>query len=99
MRKNGFKLFSPVFEEYIRLNLPVKLPPKEAKLFKLLRNNVGKVVTKYEIFQALWGSDSEKGSDWALDALVYRLRSHPFIKSHGYIIESQKKVGYSLIQG
>lgn len=40
----------------------------------------------------------EVASDWALDALIYRLRKHPFIKTHGYIIESHKKVGYTLMQ-
>ncbi len=75
----------------------MKLPAKEAQLFKLLRNNIGKVISKDEIFSEVWGNDSE-ASDWALDALIYRLRKHSFMTSHGYIIESQKKVGYTLVQ-
>lgn len=93
-----FELFTPLLSEYIRLNLPVKLPVKEAKLFKLLRKNAGNIVTKDEIFAEVWVEDSENATDWALDALVYRLRKHPFIQSQGYIIESHKKVGYTLIQ-
>lgn len=95
----SFELFTPLLADYIKANLSVKLPPKEAKLFKLLRNNIGRVVAKDEIFQTLWENEPEKGTDWALDALIYRLRKHPFITSQGYIIESQKKVGYTLIQG
>lgn len=95
--KSNYKLFSPILEEYIKTNLPVKLPVKEARLFKLLRRNMGNIVPKDEIFTEVWGEGGET-SDWALDALIYRLRKHPFIKAHGYIIESHKKVGYSLIQ-
>ncbi|MBI2597455.1 winged helix-turn-helix domain-containing protein [Candidatus Daviesbacteria bacterium] len=59
---------------------------------------MGNVVSKDEIFTEVWGEESENATDWALDALIYRLRKHPFLKAHGYIIESYKKVGYSLIQ-
>lgn len=44
------------------------------------------------------GENYEGATDWALDALIYRLRNSTFMKSHGYIIESHKKVGYTLIQ-
>lgn len=94
---NG-SLFTPLLAEYIKTNLPIKLPVKEAKLFKLLRRNMGNVVNKDEIFTEVWGENSQEATDWALDALIYRLRKHPFIKANGYIIESQKKVGYTLIQ-
>lgn len=96
MVKNG-KLFTPLLSDYIKQNLPMKLPVKEAKLFKLLRKNMGRTVSKDEIFASVWEDDSENASDWALDALIYRLRKHPFITSLGYIIESHKKVGYTLI--
>ncbi len=95
--KTQTRLFSPLLAEYIKTNLPHKLPAKEAKLFKLLRNNMGKVVAKDEIFQSVWG-ESQDATDWALDALIYRLRNSQFMKSHGYVIESHKKVGYTLIQ-
>lgn len=93
-----FELFTPLLAEYIKQNMPVNLPVKESKLFKLLRNNMSKTVSKDEIFAEVWGQDSDNATDWALDALIYRLRKHPFMKSHNYIIESQKKVGYTLIQ-
>ena len=95
--KNGPRLFSPLLEQYIKTNLPNKLPPKESRLFKLLRKNIGRVVSKDEIFAEVWGEDTNSATDWALDALIYRLRNSNFIKSQGYIIESQKKIGYSLV--
>jgi len=95
-----YELFTTLLSEYIKTNLPVKLPVKESKLFKLLRQNMGRTVSKDEIFNVVWdpASAGEGATDWALDALIYRLRKHPFIQANGYIIESQKKVGYTLIQ-
>ncbi|MBI2329987.1 helix-turn-helix domain-containing protein [Candidatus Daviesbacteria bacterium] len=90
------QIFTPLLSEYIKTNMPVRLPAKENILFKLLKENIGKTVTKDEIFAAVW-PDSEEATDWALDALIYRMRNHPYLKAQGYIIESQKKVGYTLI--
>ena len=93
-----YRLFTPLLSEYIKTNMPVKLPVKENKLFKLLRANMGKTVSKDEIFAEVWPSDSDSATDWALDALIYRLRKHPFMQANNFVIESQKKVGYTLIQ-
>lgn len=100
IKQEGSKceLFTRLLADYIKANLNIKLPPKEAKLFRLLRNNAGKVVSKDEIFATLWQDDPDKATDWALDALIYRLRKHPFTKNQGYIIESHKKIGYTIIQ-
>jgi len=98
MVTEGHQLFTPLLTQYIRENMPIRLPAKEAKLFKLLKLNMGKTVPKEEIFNEVWGENNDSATDWALDALIYRLRKHPFMLSHGYIIESNKKVGYSLIQ-
>lgn len=95
--KKEIRLFSPVLAEYIKINIPHKLPVKERTLFNLLRKNFGRVVSKDDIFKEVW-QGSQDATDWALDALIYRLRKHPLLKSRGYIIESQKKVGYTLIQ-
>jgi len=92
------KLFTPLLEDYIKTNLPAKLPVKENTLFKLLKASLGEIVPKDEIFKEVWGEDDDSATDWALDALIYRLRKHPFMSSQGYIIESHKKVGYTLIQ-
>ena len=92
---SGYRLFTPLLEEYIKTNLPLRLSHNEAKLFKLLRKNEGRIVPEDEIFKEVWGS-SRIASDWALDALIYRLRRNPTFSSQ-YAIESHKKQGFSLI--
>lgn len=89
------KTFTPLLTDYIKSHLRLKLPAKENQLFNLLKRNPGKVITKDEIFNALW-SDGD-GSDWALDALIYRLRKNPTFAAN-YSIESQKKVGYIFVR-
>ena len=92
---NG-NLFSQLFSEFVKRHSRLKLAKKEAQLFKLLKTNLGKLVSKDRIYNELW-PDGE-GSDWALDALVYRIRKNPTFISSGYILENQKKVGYMLIR-
>lgn len=87
---------SPLLEGYIKANSRLKLPVKESKLFKFLKSNLNKVVTKDEIFNTLW--EDEEASDWTLNALIYRLRKNPTFKASGYLIESYKKIGYTLIK-
>jgi len=92
-------LFSKIFTEYVKKHTSIKLPVKEAMLFRLLKKNMDRVVKKEEIFRALWSEDDEEfGSDWALNSLIYRLRKNPFFAAKGYIIESHKKVGYMLLR-
>ena len=91
-------LLSPLLVDYIKLNVRFRLSVKESQLFQLLKNKKGKLVSKDEIFSGLWGEDNEEATDWALNSLIYRLRKNPTFIASGYIIESQKKVGYSLIK-
>ena len=70
------KLFSPLLAQYIKQNSSFKLPVKEYKLFNVLKKNIGKIVTKDEIFQHVWGEDYTEASDWALNSLIYRLRKN-----------------------
>lgn len=99
IQENGeYKLFSSILESYVKSQTSEKLPTKEAKLFSLLKNRLGKVVSKDEIFESIWKDDSDEASDWALDALIYRLRRHPAFVSKGYLIENQKKQGYTLVK-
>jgi len=39
---------------------------------------MGNVVSKDDIFATVWSDSPDQASDWALDALIYRLRKHPF---------------------
>lgn len=97
----GYELFTPLLSEYIVHHHPKRLPLKEAKLFKLLKQHLGKVVEKEEIFSVLWPEDSkeyDKASEWALNSLIYRLKkNHTFITS-GYHLENHKKEGYILFK-
>lgn len=95
---SGYSLFTPLLAQYVKQTLVPKLPPREAKLFRLLKENLGKTVSKDEIFNTVWEENVENATNWALDALIYRLRKHPFIHAGGYIIESYKKIGYILMQ-
>jgi len=90
----GYELFTPLLKEYILSKGEVKIPAKEGKLFKLLKQNLGQVVSKDQIFDYVYPDDLDGASDWALNALVYRLRKNPSFKSGGFIIENYKKMGY-----
>ncbi len=97
-RNEVLEPFTPLLAMYIKKNLRVQLPKKEMELFLLLRDKTGRVVTKEEIFATLWPQDSDGATDWALNALVYRLRKNSTFVASGYEIESQKKVGYVLVR-
>ncbi len=88
-------LFSPLFSDYLAGLYGQRLPAKEQRLFSLLKRSLGSVVPKRVIIDTVW-KDSEVGSEWALNALIYRLRKHPAFVAKGYTIENHKKVGYIL---
>lgn len=95
------KLFTPLLAEYILQHHPKRLPIKEAKLFNLLKQNLGQVVSKEEIFDTLWPQDSkefDKASEWALNSLIYRLKKNFTFLASGYVIENHKKAGYILFK-
>jgi len=91
---NGLELFSPLFRDYLVSLNNKRLPAKERRLFLLLKRNLGQVVSKQTIIDTVWGD--EIISDWALNALVYRLRKHPVFRNQGYEIQNHKKFGYVL---
>lgn len=90
----GYELFIPLLKEYILSKAEVRIPAKEGKLFKLLKQSLGQVVSKNQIFDYVYRDDLDGASDWALNALVYRLRKNPSFKSGGFVIENHKKMGY-----
>jgi hypothetical protein len=96
--ENKQKLFSPLLSDFVQGYVALKLPVKERKLFKLLQKKEGELVTKDELFHHIWSDNSESATDWALNALVYRLRKNPQLKNGGYEIISLKKQGYMLIK-
>lgn len=99
--KNSYSLFTPLLEQFIHSHQPLRLPAKEARLFKKLKSHLGQVVSKEEIFNLLWPEDSadyDKASEWALNSLIYRLRKNPAFIQSGFIIENHKKEGFVLIK-
>jgi hypothetical protein len=100
IKKQGgtYVLFSELFVDSIRTFQAPKLPIKEKRLLAVLKKNLGFVVPKQVLFDAVWQGE-EIGSEWALNALMYRLRKHPAFATQGFTIENYKKIGYILIKG
>lgn len=90
------RTFTPLLSEYALRQTQAHLPARERRLLKLLLRNAGNVVSKQDIFDTVWHEADGIASDWALNALVYRLRRHPAFDSQRYTIESHKKQGYIL---
>lgn len=97
-RNKKYQLFSSLMADYIKTNIKVKFTAKENKLIKLLKMNLGKVVSRETIFNTVWSGETDNATDWALDSLAYRLRKNPAFTSQGYHLESYKKQGYLLIK-
>lgn len=97
-KDDGYQLFSPLLNQYALSASQNNLPIKERKLLDLLKKKRGEVVQKDEIFDVIWRHEPDKASDWALNALIYRLRQNPTFKRSGFIIESHKKQGYTLLK-
>jgi len=90
------KVFTPLLAEYSARQSKEHLPVKERRLLGILKRNAGRVVSKQDIFDAVWRESDGIASDWALNALVYRLRRHAAFNNQRYTIESQKKQGFVL---
>lgn len=90
------RTFTPLLSEYALRQAQSHLPVRERRLLSLLKRNVGRVVSKRDIFDAVWRETDGIATDWALNALVYRLRRHPAFDSQRYTIDSHKKQGYIL---
>lgn len=94
-----YQLFTPLLADYIKSHSSIKLPAKEKRLFQLLSKNLGQITRKELIYEAIWIGEDDAGSEWALNALIYRLRKNPFFISQDYIIENHKKEGYVMYKG
>lgn len=73
--------------------------PNEYKILQLLYKNKGKIVTREELAETLWGQKSiEKYSDWAIDRTLSRIRKKISDKaSNPRFIETIKGRGLRLI--
>lgn len=88
--------FSPLLEEFLKRHATLNLPEKEKRLLTVLRRHEGRIVSHDEIVDFVWRNESTEVSEWAINALVYRLRHHPYFIVSGSRIVSVKKQGYRL---
>lgn len=86
--------FSPLFKQFVVKNLKASLPKKEELLLKLLIRHKGKILTREQIADYVWGKHFVVGN-WAIDSLVYRLRKD-LCATSAYTIKSIKKTGFIL---
>lgn len=90
------RTFTPLLSSYIKSTGKSHLPIKEKRLMKILSLHKGRVVSKEELFDYIWPEKGGIVSEWALNALIYRLRRHAAFDKDRYVIESRKKDGYIL---
>lgn len=109
--KSGFKIFSPLFGNFLGgrptavngeksegINNKLELSKKEHLLFSYLKENLGEICEREAIIEAVWAEEEALGvSDWAIDRLVARLRKK--IKQEGeFEIVTVKTRGFKLIE-
>jgi len=58
----------------MRNNIPIKLTSQEFKLLELFLRNIGKVLTRYDIANEVWGINFDSGTN-VIDVYVNYLRS------------------------
>ncbi len=90
------QVFTPLLAEYIQQRNKQRMPAKEKRLLRILLLHQGKVVSKSDICDFVWPEHNGIVSDWALNALIYRLRHHKAFDAQRYSLESRKKEGYVL---
>lgn len=79
-------------EAYLE-NMPIKLTFKETLLLELLMRNSGRVVTKEQILNRVWGMDSEVEIN-NVEIYVHYLRKK--LNSDSILIETVRGLGYRL---
>ena len=73
----------------------ILLSMQEAQLLEFLMRNRGQVLTKEQIFNKVWGFDSETEIG-AVELYVFYLRKKIDFKKNGAALETIRGVGYSL---
>lgn len=97
-KKSGNHLFSSLLSQHLQTKHAQELPPKEKALLSLLQKQAPNFVSKDELIEKLWNNSRDGGSEWALTALLYRLRKHPSFIASGNSIITFKKRGYALVE-
>lgn len=92
------RMFTKLLEKHLKTKQVHALPPKEKALLDLLQYHAPNFVSKDEIIEKVWINTRDGGSEWALTALLYRLRKHPSFIASGNTISTLKKRGYALVE-
>ncbi|XME01613.1 response regulator transcription factor [Lachnospiraceae bacterium C1.1] len=76
-------------------NITEELPPKEFYLLFKLLNNPGKIFTRTELLEEIWGADSDS-DERNVDAHIKKIRKRISEKS-GFDIETVRGLGYKAV--
>lgn len=107
--KNG-KIFSPLLFKYLEKSVlyslkantsigdfKLDLSKSELDIFNILHSKLGKIVSRDDLANTQWKDDAEeKYSDWAIDQIIYRLRSKLKSNKVNYKIITKKGRGFVL---
>ena len=75
----------------------IHLTPNESKILFYLAQNEGKLVTREEIKQQLWGSEAEYIDDSGLKRYIYQLRTKLGNNTEEpHVILNERGIGYRL---
>lgn len=74
-----------------RDGLPLDLPARELGIFELLLQRAGKVVSKEQLLESLYGWEGETG-DNAIEVYIHRLRKR--LEGGGVVIATVRGLGY-----
>ncbi|OGH20067.1 MAG: hypothetical protein A3D74_00635 [Candidatus Levybacteria bacterium RIFCSPHIGHO2_02_FULL_37_13] len=104
----GSKIFSPLFEHYVKevekealnnSNGALEFTKKENLLFNYLLDNINLVCEREQIVEKVWPEVEALGvSDWAIDRLMARVRSKLKLQKSQYEIQTIKTRGYKLVE-
>ncbi len=98
LHPSGNHLFNSLVSQHLQTKHTQELPPKEKALLGILQQHAPDFVAKDELIESIWNNTRDGGSEWALTALLYRLRKHPSFIATGNTIVTYKKRGYALVE-
>lgn len=90
----GDLVLDPATHEVFRGELAVTLTRKEFQLLELLMRHSGRVLSRLQIIEAVWGLESDVESN-TLDAFIKKLRQKIDTGPAGRLIHTVRGVGYS----
>ncbi|KPV43700.1 response regulator transcription factor [Alicyclobacillus ferrooxydans] len=76
-------------------NLPLQLTHKEYEILEFLIRNQGRILTRDQIFQRVWGFDSDAGES-VVDVYIHYLRKKLAGTACAQYIETKRGIGFML---